>query len=380
MIRPAVAEPDQDSAGEAAVRRFSAVDGLRGAAVLAVLLHDTGVGGRWFSWSGAGVDVLLVLAGFLTTLPLLRRATATGRTGVLGFLARRTRRLLPALVVSLALTFTVFWTLGSPRIVRDLARPLPSALLGYGGWTDWLHGRPLDTVPTTAAPLAPLWLFDLTARSVLAWSLLLAVLCLLARRRLTGVALAASLLTGAAVVAAARGMLPGTDVVPGLQALTVPAGAGAACLVHLAERGGRAPSRRVAVLLTATGIAAAAALVVSAVLHGGGQGERRYLAAAVLSAALLTAALCGGQGPLARLLSTDLLAEVGRMSYSLFLLHLPVYWLLRRGQPGLSTLALFLVGAAVTWFLSLLVHYLLTERLAGRRRRPDPVTVSRSAV
>ncbi|MFF4060606.1 acyltransferase family protein [Streptomyces sp. NPDC001668] len=372
MIRPPVAAPDQapDSSGEAAGRRYSAVDGLRGAAVLAVLLHDTGAGGRWFSWSGAGVDVLLVLSGFLTTLPLLRRATATGRTGVLGFLARRTKRLGPILLLSLALTLTVFWALGPPGTVRGLARPLPSVLLGYGGWTDWLHGRPLDTVPTPDAPLAPLWLFDLTARSVLAWALLLACLCFPARRRLTGVALAAALLTGAAVVAAARGMLPGTDVVPGLRALTLPAGAGAACLVHLAERGGRAPSRRVAVLLTATGIAATAVMVVSAVLQGGGEGANRYLGAVVLSSALLTAALCGDQGPLARLLSTDLLTEVGRMSYSLFLLHLPVYWLLHRGRPGLSPLALFLVGGGTTWFLALLAHYLLSERLGARRWRP----------
>ncbi|WP_330266253.1 acyltransferase [Streptomyces griseorubiginosus] len=190
MIRPAAAsaaaaaEPGRDSAGAVSGRRYSAVDGLRGAAVLAVLLHDTGVGGRWFSWSGTGVDVLLVLSGFLTTLPLLRRATETGRTGALRFLTRRTKRLAPALLISLGLTLTISWALDSPRLFRDLTRQLPSVLLGYGGWSDWLQGHPPDTAPTPASPLPPLWLFDVTARSVLAWSLLLACLCLLARRRL----------------------------------------------------------------------------------------------------------------------------------------------------------------------------------------------------
>lgn len=361
--------PAPDPADEVSGRRFSAVDGLRGAAVLAVLLHDTGVGGRWFSWTGAGVDVLLVLTGFLTTLPLIRRATAIGTTGVLGFLARRTTRTVPALLVSVTMTFALCWALGPPHVVHDLARQAASVLPGHGGWADWLQGSPVGAVPTTDSPLAPLWLSDVTARSVLAWSLLLACVGLLARRRLAPVTLVVALLTGAATVAAARGMLPGFGVVTDLRALALPAGAGAACLVHLAERGSRAVSRPAAVLTAVTGLAAAVALAVSAVLRGGGPGGNRYAIAVVLVAALLTAVLCTGRGPLARLLSTGLLTEVGRMSCSLFLLHLPVYCLLRRGQPGLSALSLFLVGGVVTWFLSLLVHYLLVERLTGRSWR-----------
>jgi peptidoglycan/LPS O-acetylase OafA/YrhL len=124
-------------------------------------------------------------------------------------------------------------------------------------------------------------------------------------------------------------------------------------------------SRPVGVLLVVTGFAAAVVLAVAAVLLGGGHSDNRYVVAVVLGAAVLTAVLCGGRGPLVRLLSGDMLTEIGRMSYSLFLLHLPVYWLLRRGQHCLGALGLFLVGGAVTWFLSLLVHYLLVERLAA---------------
>ncbi|MGY1502080.1 acyltransferase family protein [Streptomyces sp. QTS52] len=357
--------PGQESGG----RRFSAVDGLRGAAVLAVLLHDTGVDGPYVSWSGAGVDVLLVLTGFLATLPLVRRATATGGTGVVGFLVRRAKRLVPALLVAVALILTVCWALGSARAVRDLA-----GRIGHGGWAEWWHGRPPGAVPTLDSPTAPLWLWGITALSVPAWSLLLACLGLVVRRRLAPVAFVFALLGGAVAVASANGALPGVGVVTGVRALALAAGAGAACLVHLAERGGRAVTRRVAVPLVVTGFAAAAALGVSAVLRGGGEGEIRYGVAVVLGAAALTAVLCGGRGPLARLLSGDLLTEVGRMSYSLFLLHLPVYWLLRRGQPGLGSLGLFLVGGVVTWFLSLLVHYLLVERLAARPWRRGRVS------
>ena len=371
-LRPVpVVEPGPVSAQrwqrEASGRRFSAVDGLRGAAVLAGLLYDTGVGGPYVSWAGAGVgvDVLLVLTGFLTTLPLLRRATATGRTGVVGFLARRAKRLVPALLVSVVVTLTGCWALGCSRIVRDLAGRVWSVVLGRGGWAEWVYGRPVGVVPTMDSPLSPLWLWDVSARSVLAWSLLLAGLGLVARRRLPVVALIAALFAGAVTVAAACGALPGVGVVTGMQTLALPAGAAAACLVHLAERGGRAVLPPVGVLLVVTGFAAAAVLAVAAVLLGGGHDDNRVVVAVVLGAAVLTAVLCGGRGPLVRLLSGDVLTEIGRMSYSLFLLHLPVYWLLRRGQHGLGALGLFLVGGAVTWFLSLLVHYLLVERLAA---------------
>ncbi|MHC5905946.1 acyltransferase family protein, partial [Streptomyces sp. S6] len=189
---------------EAGLRRFPAVDGLRGAAVAAVVLYDTGWGGPYVSWvgAGAGVDVLLVLTGFLTALPLLRGATATGRTGAVGFLVRRARRTVPALLVSVAVALAGFWVLGSSHVVRDLARRFWSVLLGRGGWEEWLRGRPVGVVPTVDAPLAPLWLLDVTARSVLGWSLLLVCLCLVARRRLTPVALVAALLGGAVTAAA----------------------------------------------------------------------------------------------------------------------------------------------------------------------------------
>lgn len=346
---------------EANGRRFAAVDGLRGAAVLAVLAHDTGAAGPYFSWTGAGVDVLLVLTGFLVTLPLLRGATASGRAGVAGFLVRRVKRLVPALLVVAVLTLVVCWTLGSARAVLDAAGPL-----GYGSWAQWLHGRSLGGVPTVDSPLAPLRGWDLVVCLATAWSLLLALLALLVRRGLAPVALVAALLAGVVAAASVSGALPGAGVLTGVRSLAPAAGAVAACFVHLAERGGRVVSRPVAVLLAVSGLGASVALVVSAVLRGGGQDETRYVVAVVLSGAVLTAVLCGGRGLLVRLLSGELVTEVGRMSYSLFLLHLPVYWLLERGQPGLSPLGLFLVGGGVTWFLSLLVHYLLVERLAAR--------------
>src|SRR5438445_5555924 len=76
--------------------RIPALDGLRGAAVAAVLLFH----GGHLDGGFLGVDLFFVLSGFLITRLLLEQA-ATGRVDLREFWARRARRLLPALAVVL---------------------------------------------------------------------------------------------------------------------------------------------------------------------------------------------------------------------------------------------------------------------------------------
>jgi peptidoglycan/LPS O-acetylase OafA/YrhL len=76
------------------------IQGLRAIAVTLVVLGHLDVPG--FAGGFVGVDVFFVLSGFLITGLLLREYEATGRIHYLRFLARRLRRLLPALLVMLA--------------------------------------------------------------------------------------------------------------------------------------------------------------------------------------------------------------------------------------------------------------------------------------
>jgi peptidoglycan/LPS O-acetylase OafA/YrhL len=78
------------------------LDGLRGLALLLVLVyHFTGVGGP-LPGGWAGVDVFFVLSGFLITALLLDERKLHGRVALARFYARRGLRLLPALLVMLA--------------------------------------------------------------------------------------------------------------------------------------------------------------------------------------------------------------------------------------------------------------------------------------
>ncbi|HEY8583702.1 MAG TPA: acyltransferase, partial [Capillimicrobium sp.] len=77
--------------------RVAQLDGLRAAAVLAVMLQHSG----WTGGHGGlyGVDVFFVLSGFLITGVLLGEARSTGRISLRRFYARRWLRLFPALAV-----------------------------------------------------------------------------------------------------------------------------------------------------------------------------------------------------------------------------------------------------------------------------------------
>lgn len=82
-----------------------ALDGLRGIAVLAVVLNHAGLLG-FAGGGGFGVSLFFVLSGFLITTLLVEERRASGAIDLRRFYGRRIRRLLPALVV-LGVVFTI---------------------------------------------------------------------------------------------------------------------------------------------------------------------------------------------------------------------------------------------------------------------------------
>jgi peptidoglycan/LPS O-acetylase OafA/YrhL len=108
-----------------------ALDGLRGVAILLVLMFHVGTEltdrfERVFGWGFMGVDLFFVLSGFLITRILL--ATKNAPRYFRNFYARRALRILP-LYYGVLLGLTVLWPL-----VRG-----PSAGLGTDALWLWLH-------------------------------------------------------------------------------------------------------------------------------------------------------------------------------------------------------------------------------------------------
>ncbi|CQJ56560.1 acyltransferase family protein [Yersinia intermedia] len=96
----------------------SDIDGLRGLAVIVVLLFHVG-----FSVSGGfiGVDIFFVISGFLIT-GILLNAAEKNNLSVIDFYKRRIIRLYPALCLTLILTLVAGFLIFDPNLFSELAK------------------------------------------------------------------------------------------------------------------------------------------------------------------------------------------------------------------------------------------------------------------
>lgn len=115
------------------MRYWVALDGLRGFAVLAVMLFHAQVprviGGF------LGVDVFFVLSGFLITLQLLHEVQKYGRVNLRKFFLRRVVRLQPALLLVLV-AYSLGWVAGMvPGSGQQLVQDVILVLMAWVNWS-----------------------------------------------------------------------------------------------------------------------------------------------------------------------------------------------------------------------------------------------------
>jgi peptidoglycan/LPS O-acetylase OafA/YrhL len=88
------------------------IDGLRAIAVLAVVLYhaDIEINGKALMPGGyLGVDIFLVISGYLITSLILKELELTNTFSLKNFYDRRARRILPALLSVILLCFIPAW-------------------------------------------------------------------------------------------------------------------------------------------------------------------------------------------------------------------------------------------------------------------------------
>lgn len=98
------------------------IDGLRAIAVMAVVLFHFGYPG--FSGGFIGVDIFFVISGFLITRIIVGEYEAAGRFDFANFYVRRVRRLFPALLATLAVSAVAAAFIFSPEHLKRFAREL----------------------------------------------------------------------------------------------------------------------------------------------------------------------------------------------------------------------------------------------------------------
>jgi len=154
-------------------RRLPGLDGLRGIAVLAVIIYHADV--SLLVGGFLGVDVFFVLSGFLITSLLIEELTQTNTVDRARFYMRRIRRLMPALF--LVLFFSV---LVSGLFVFDAAyhvrRDLPWAITFVLNWS-YLFFEQSYFVNISRPPLLQhLWSLSVEEQFYVIWPILLVAL------------------------------------------------------------------------------------------------------------------------------------------------------------------------------------------------------------
>lgn len=141
------------------------LDGVRGLAILLVIAAHVGLPVRWGGLSG--VTLFFVLSGYLITTLLIREWDTFGSVSLWRFWGRRALRLLPALVLLLALVPVLLLVTHDDRL-RTYPTAALASLLYVGNWVR-VHGTDLGV-------LNHLWSLSVEEQFYVVWPLVFIVL------------------------------------------------------------------------------------------------------------------------------------------------------------------------------------------------------------
>jgi peptidoglycan/LPS O-acetylase OafA/YrhL len=346
------------------------IEGLRAVAVGTVLVYHAS--SRFLPGGFVGVDVFFVISGFLITSLLLREAERTGSISLVGFYARRARRLLPAASLVLLVTAVAGWVLLPRSSHANLATDTAAATVYVVNWA--LASRSVDYLAEGAMPSAVqhYWSLSVEEQYYVLWPLLVLAVLVVSRR--TGRRPRPLLATAAGSVLLVSFIVGvvGTASDPGTAYFVTPARlwelAVGSVLACLAVEAARLP-RLAAEVLAAAGLAG---IVVAAVAYSPSTAWPGAAAAlpTLATAAVIAAGCATGRTGAGRLLSLPPLVWVGGLSYAIYLWHWPLLVIGRSVHHlgPLESVALALVSVPLAW---------LTRRFVEDRVRFHPVLVAR---
>ena len=150
--------------------RRTCLDGLRGLAVLAVVLFHLDF--DWMAGGYLGVDVFFVLSGFLITTLLIREWAKHGRIDLRRFWVRRARRLLPAMFVVLGAVALFALLVATPEQLGDIRRQGLASLVYLTNWARASSGAGYFDSFGSKSPLEHYWSLAIEEQFYLVWPLI----------------------------------------------------------------------------------------------------------------------------------------------------------------------------------------------------------------
>lgn len=318
------------------------IDGLRAIAVLSVILYH--LKASWLPGGFTGVDVFFVISGFVVSASVDRLPALGGWQGLLRFYARRIRRIVPALVVCLLIT-ALLSALFIPEswLSETSDKTGRRAFFGLSNWVLASTGNDYFSPRTEFNPYTHTWSLGVEEQFYLLFPLLFLAWSRGGRGRALSLGLFA-IATLASLAYALRLVGQGGQEIQSFYITTTrfwQLGAGVLLyqLMTVAGRFDATPARRGPTWRSPLLLLAVAALGYGLWSARPGHSPWPDGLWPVLSTLLLLGLLHGHpQGWTGRALSSPPMVWVGKLSYSLYLWHWPVF-VLFRWTVGLETVA-----------------------------------------
>lgn len=312
-------------------QRIVALDGLRALAIAGVILYHL----RPSRLTGGflGVTLFFTLSGYLATKSIMR-ATARDGFSYPRYIARRTTRLMPPILVTIALTAVATYIAAPSLLPKVQQDALPSALF-LSNWFYIFRNVSYFAAAGLPSPLTHLWFCGVQMQFYLVWPLILMVLCSKTRSRNTaiGVTITFILISTAAMALMFDPMADTSRVYYGTDARAAELLCGALAAIaaprlrEMLSGDARTPGASKGISkVNVVSVAWLAAVVVGAftltgenpLLYRGG-----FLLLALLTG-LLIICVQNTECIVRRLLSVKPLVWLGQRSFSVYLVHYPL--------------------------------------------------------
>lgn len=334
------------------------VDGLRTIAVLGVLwahFHVPGLPGGFL-----GVDVFFVISGFLITRLILNEKAKTGRFSYGRFYMRRVRRLMPAALATVFFSLLIMYpVLGSKDLVSFL-RSIPFAILPVANINFFLEVGYFDA-SAAFKPLLHFWSLAVEEQYYFIWPTVLLVLLRFPKALLPiSIVLCLGSLLAAQFgydynLSAAYYLLP-------FRAFELFVGAILAMIPISATVSNSKLSKS-----GALGGVGMVAILVSYLIFD----ETSHLPGVLSLVVCLGTAFViafGATGPVGWLLKSRPVVWIGLISYSLYLVHWPIFVYVSYRLPDEPSLAMRLALFPISILVATASYYLIEKRF----RHPAP--------
>jgi len=346
------------------------IDGMRAIAVSAVILYHLKIpfgDGSLLAGGYLGVDRFFVLSGYLITKIILIEFDEADRFDVVQFYWRRARRILPPLLLVMLATIPVAWAILLPTEMERFAKSLFAALGFYSNFFWFFELNDYGAQSGLLQPFLHTWSLAIEEQFYLVFPVALLVLYRwLGRQRIGAIIVAFMVLSFVISQVSTAFVREFSFFSPASRAWEMLAGS---LLAYMSLRNpgalrGSKAARVIPSLALLTLLASLWSLKLSAISHPG------YMTIPVILATCAMIWFADPREPVTRLLSTRPFVMVGKLSYSLYLWHFPIFAFGRLRsmgeEPGLEMLVWLVLTILLSWLGYLLVEKPLRFRASPR--------------